>query len=504
MVLHGNDVFPTLQSCTRLATDQTLFDVQFWPFGTNDDDQIFAVTGATDTIICRPQLRSSPPFEVLRWFRDESEQVIKLVHTCTRGDGHITKVAQDNASASLNSLAWTQDPVTQKPWICVAGDEHKHIKILDIESGYVARVLSGHGGAINDLCVSPISTSLLASCANDSTIRLWNLEPSHQEQPCVALLAGEGHKAPILAIEFHPNGKWLLSGGIDTAVCLWAVPDAAALERNDHSPAAKPLIVYYPHFYTEELHPNYVDCFGWYGDLIISKAARDQVDASKDIYSNEILLWKIEGFDADEPPAEDPPIPEAGYSTRSSFPHDEDFRGFARLLTMNIPHTDRFYHRFGLLHADGMRPILCMGDQETRFSFWDLQRFEEGIDPLDRPSNKPRKKGGRKKKGPNVLGELRRSESIASGSSPNQTPDASSTIASSTTGPEGREYTLSDRFTPLAPHYSVTANTDLTRINGKERHFATSQIAWSPDGTWMVTVGDMGMICMFHRDKSVV
>jgi hypothetical protein len=29
-------------------------------------------------------------------------------------------------------------------------------------------------------------------------------------------------------------------------------------------------------------------------------------------------------------------------------------------------------------------------------------------------------------------------------------------------------------------------------------------MAWSPDGTWLVAVGDNGMMCIFHRDKSVV
>ncbi|GIZ43898.1 hypothetical protein CKM354_000711000 [Cercospora kikuchii] len=482
MAPSGSDVFPTLQHCSRLGTGQTLFDVQFWPFGNSDDEQIFAVTGGTETLVCRPRLGADPPFEVLRFFDDEAEP----------GD----------TAASLNSLAWAHDPISNKPWLCVAGAEHRHIKILDIESGEIARTLPGHGGAVNDLAVSPTTTGLLASASEDYTIRLWNLHPSFEAQPCVAILSK--HQSPVLAIEFHPNGKWLISGGIDTAVCLWSVPLVGDRDpAGDWSTASKPLTEINPHFFTKELHPNYVDSFAFYGDLIISKAARDQSDAKKKHkYANEILLWKIDGFDADEPPPEHPAILEAGQYTGSSFDHDEGYHGFARLLTLDIPHTDRFYHRFGFFHAEGKRPLLCMGDQLTRFSFWDMQRFEEGIDPFDRPSTKPRKKNGRKKKGPNVLGELRRAESGASSTS-GQTPDASSTGASSTTAPESREYTLSDRFTPLAAHYRVTANTDLTTVGSQTSHFATSQIAFSPNGTWMVTVGDHGMMCMFHRDESV-
>lgn len=37
----------------------------------------------------------------------------------------------------------------------------------------------------------------------------------------------------------------------------------------------------------------------------------------------------------------------------------------------------------------------------------------------------------------------------------------------------------------------------------RERHFATSQLAWSPDGRWLLAVGDLGMICVFYRDAGV-
>ena len=82
--------------------------------------------------------------------------------------------------------------------------------------------------------------------------------------------------------------------------------------------------------------------------------------------------------------------------------------------------------------------------------------------------------------------------------------DSSSTIVSSTTASEAREYTLSEKFTPLEAHYKVIPNTALVKQGTNYAHFATSQIAWSPDGTWMVSVGDAGMICVFHRDESCV
>lgn len=195
------------------------------------------------------------------------------------------------------------------------------------------------------------------------------------------MFAGEGHKWPVMAIHFHPNGKWLLSGGQDTAVCLWAVPTLEELKENGTT-RHEPITVYYPHFFTKELHSNYVDSLAFYGDVIISRSARDQ-GTGKD---NNIVLWKIDGFDPDAPIPAQPPIPVHGEQTRSVFPHDSEgrFRGFQRLVTLDMPHTDRQYHRFGFLNQPGMRPILAMGNQVSAMSFWDLQRLEEGLDPRDK------------------------------------------------------------------------------------------------------------------------
>jgi polycomb protein EED len=52
----------------------------------------------------------------------------------------------------------------------------------------------------------------------------------------------------------------------------------------------------------------------------------------------------------------------------------------------------------------------------------------------------------------------------------------------------------------LKPHHTVVGHTNLSM----KQSFAIMQIAWSPDGTWMIGVGDHGMMCFFHRDKSAV
>ncbi|KAI7303871.1 hypothetical protein KC315_g15429, partial [Hortaea werneckii] len=200
-------VFPSLFLCTKVADSQPLFDVKFYPWPTEQDEQVFAVCGEKDIFVCRLQLGADPPFEILRWFKDP------------------------NPSHAYNTIVWTQDPITQSPQLAFAGASPKQVQFYDIESDTPLdhRALSGHGKGINDMAVSPISPNLIATASEDYTIRLWNMDPNFTKQPCVALFAGEGHRQPILACSFHANGKWLLSSGLDTAICLWAVPSPSEL-----------------------------------------------------------------------------------------------------------------------------------------------------------------------------------------------------------------------------------------------------------------------------------
>jgi WD40 repeat protein len=65
---------------------------------------------------------------------------------------------------------------------------------------YAVDTIVDIGQGINDLAISPINLEILASCSADDTIRLWSLNPVHEKEPCVALFAGEGHRATILSI----------------------------------------------------------------------------------------------------------------------------------------------------------------------------------------------------------------------------------------------------------------------------------------------------------------
>ena len=53
---------------------------------------------------------------------------------------------------------------------------------------------------INDLTTSPTNFLHIATASNDTTVRIWSLDPKDSKQPCVALLAGEGHSSHLLTV----------------------------------------------------------------------------------------------------------------------------------------------------------------------------------------------------------------------------------------------------------------------------------------------------------------
>ncbi len=78
------------------------------------------------------------------------------------------------------------------------------------------RVLTGHRGAVRGVAFSP-DGSLLASCAEDSSVRLWYTSGRKPIRPLI------GHEKPVLAVAFSPDGAQIVSGSEDGTLRLWDV-----------------------------------------------------------------------------------------------------------------------------------------------------------------------------------------------------------------------------------------------------------------------------------------
>ncbi|APA08367.1 hypothetical protein sscle_03g031370 [Sclerotinia sclerotiorum 1980 UF-70] len=359
--------FSNLPSANYSKDGSTIKDVEFWsvkfyPYTKPGVDPIFAVVGGKHILICRPPTESKG---------------IEVIQT----------IIDEEPSADHYSCCWTKDLVTQKPLLCVAGVDAK-IKIFDVLTGKLLIVLVGHGGEIDELIISPTNPYILASCSEDTTIRIWSLDPKHEKYPCAAILSG-GHKATIRTIAFHLCGRYLVSGGDDHVISLWTLPNFP--DENTGTKVATQ--IQYPHFTTSEIHTNAVDCVYFYNDSILSRGPTE----------NCIVLWDITGFDSEGPiPGYDkaPIQHEAadGKYTLTCFTDPSKSDCYVRLIEFSAPETGTLWIRFSFFQGlpipessstsdhnhdtnqnpisnSRSHPILAISSYTSKIYFWDLHRL---------------------------------------------------------------------------------------------------------------------------------
>ncbi|WNZ25958.1 NACHT domain-containing protein [Leptolyngbya sp. NK1-12] len=106
-----------------------------------------------------------------------------------------------------------------QPNLLASCSDDTYIKLWNVETGKCLRVLSGHTSSVHMVAFSP-NGQLLASGSEDGTIKLWQVsEPSAAS--CIATL--EGHQGWVWSIAFSPDGQTLVSGSVDQTLKLWNV-----------------------------------------------------------------------------------------------------------------------------------------------------------------------------------------------------------------------------------------------------------------------------------------
>ena len=167
--------------------------------------------------------------------------------------------------------------------------------------------------------------------------------------------------------------------------------------------------------------------------------------------------------------------------------------------------------------------MLVMGNQKSKYSFWDLQKLEQGLDAKEtataRRSSSKRGRGrgggttGRgSKTALSALGRDAQAQALADETSvsigaeeasigrQSETPASrmdSTPAVSHGSGPMrtgnavlDAKFDPSDPFRHIPPHHTVTV---------PKYNFGTRQCAWSNDGRWLVGVGHIGLIVVMKR-----
>ncbi|KAK2630508.1 hypothetical protein QTJ16_001328 [Diplocarpon rosae] len=476
-------------------SDADFWSVKFYPYVDPGVEPIFAVVGGKQILVCRSPVGNGKA-TIIQMIIDEEVQIVR------DKSGKGKKV-----DASTYACAWSKDCETGAPLLCVAGSLGV-IKVINALTGDLLRTLTGHGGEINDLVISPTNHYILASASEDFTVRIWSLDPAYANQPCAAILEGDGHK--------------------DAVMSLWTLPEFPDINTGTNIPTR----IYYPHFSTSEVHQESVDCVAWWNDLILSKSANE----------NTIVLWSINRFDSTAPP----PSPSTACTThdisrdtRSSFvtpppasSSDNAIALYKRLLQFAIPAGQVLFTRFSLypgspavagLHpTQRSHPILAFCNSLSKTFFWDLARFTHYHDlaphlpdetgtiprtttaaeaqafrlpsaaapkrhPFLRPFQ-PRNRGGAGR----GRGSIARSESASS----QQTAD------SQESGPKGKvnwaqsRRDWAARYGMQEPLVKLPSSSEVA-LKGID--ITGRQVAWSVGGEWCVVVGSHGNIVVFHR-----
>lgn len=94
--------------------------------------------------------------------------------------------------------------------------EDASIKLWDFESNQLERTLKGHTASITDVCFD-LQGKYMASCSSDLTVKLWDLN----EFVCIKTLNGHDHS--VSSVQFLPAGDFLISASRDKTIKMWEV-----------------------------------------------------------------------------------------------------------------------------------------------------------------------------------------------------------------------------------------------------------------------------------------
>jgi WD40 repeat protein len=150
----------------------------------------------------------------------------KTVRLWQTQQGHCLKTLHGHSSWIYMSFSAVSDGSKQKAHmaqnLATSSDDHI-IRTWDIQTGQCLQTLSGHTAMIIALDFSP-DGQWLVSGSYDHTVRLWNVK----EGLCLRML--QGHSGTVQCVAFSPDAKLFASGSSDQTIRLWSALDGQCLK----------------------------------------------------------------------------------------------------------------------------------------------------------------------------------------------------------------------------------------------------------------------------------
>jgi WD40 repeat protein len=185
-------------------------------------------------------------------------------------------VSAGNAPAKSLSLPKYVDAVAFNPagTLLATGCHDGTVRLWDLAKGQQVRQINAHTTPMPDPAVyclawSPDGTQV-ASGGRDQSLKLWDATTGaavREFQPYKEKDFEKGHRDPVFAVAFSPDGKLLASGSSDRTVKIWNVSDGTVLHECAN-PNLKPAGVPPP----KQSHPGWVHslCFTPDGHHLVS------------------------------------------------------------------------------------------------------------------------------------------------------------------------------------------------------------------------------------------
>lgn len=133
------------------------------------------------------------------------------------------------------------------------------LAMVALAQGAEPRLLGPHGEDILALAFSP-DGALLASGANDGTVKVWGVETGEE------LWVLEGHTRSVVSVAWNPEGTVLASGSDDGTVRLWDPATGAEIQALDLTPP--PYTVRETDPRTGEIHIREVPAPTWVREVV--------------------------------------------------------------------------------------------------------------------------------------------------------------------------------------------------------------------------------------------